>query len=98
MEIDAQLLTVLHNHIRRGLVPPDIQQRWQYTVVQACGRLATNPDFLVLLEWWLQTVLLQPCQTPIEEGKRQAVLGVIDAIRQAQNATGDTVYVRATPQ
>ncbi len=59
------------------------QRRDQYAIFQAYLAFGESPHGLVILDHLSATVLLQPCPTMLEEGKRQMVLEVLRLIAVA---------------
>jgi hypothetical protein len=59
------------------------QRRDQYAIFQAYLAFGESPHGLVILDHLSATVLLQPCPTMLEEGKRQQVLELLRLIAVA---------------
>lgn len=71
--------------LQTALAPqtPEEHAAWVLRVTQAYARLAIMPDFQIILEAFVLTVLLKPCQTPEEEGARRFVLQLLEAVGNA---------------
>lgn len=83
-EIHQFLPTTLQRHIG---VPMTEAQRmeWEGSVQRAYQELWGIPAFQVVLEHWIVGVLLVPCDTLLDEGRRRFVLDVIRLLAESQH-------------
>jgi hypothetical protein len=68
--------------LNTALMPktPAEKKAWLLNLNEAYTRLAINHDFQLILEAWIITTLLLPCESPEAEGERRFVLHVLEAV------------------